>query len=456
MSRGVERAVIVAAAAYLLVTGWAMARLSYDVWGALVMTPVIGIFSWLMLRRVFSGDRRPLLRLAVIGLFAKLAGCLIRYWVAFSAYGGNADAQRYHNDGKLLAGAIRQGTAALSNIVPRGTGTLFMSRLTATLYTFVGSSKLAAFLLFGWFGYWGAVCFLLAAIRAVPGLAVRRYAAMMFLAPSLVFWPSSIGKEAFMMGCLGAATLGSARLLTGRWGGATMPLLVGGLLGAGLVRPHFAAIWVAGLVTGLAVSMVTRTNAAGRMHRVRIVAVLAVGVVALVGLAGATLRYLNESTNQSDNAPVVDKVTAIFDATAARTTQGGSSFTPVAVHSPLDWPLAIVRTLTRPLLVEASSAAALLPAVEMTVFLALALVGWRRIANLPLMLRRCPYVVFAAVVLMMWGLAFASIGNLGILARERSLVVPLLALLVCVPARQRRTMGAVPHPRSLPPRVGVS
>jgi hypothetical protein len=38
----------------------------------------------------------------------------------------------------------------------------------------------------------------------------------------------------------------------------------------------------------------------------------------------------------------------------------------------------------------------------------------------------------------MVGLAFTSFGNLGILTRQRSLVMPLFALLWCLPPRHRR------------------
>ena len=42
----------------------------------------------------------------------------------------------------------------------------------------------------------------------------RRYAALVFLLPSLLFWPSSIAKEAWILACLGLAAYGAAKMLT--------------------------------------------------------------------------------------------------------------------------------------------------------------------------------------------------------------------------------------------------
>ena len=62
-----------------------------------------------------------------------------------------------------------------------------------------------------------------------------------------------------------------------------------------------------------------------------------------------------------------------------------------------------------------------------------ALVGWRRTLNVPRLVVTTPYLVFAAVVVLTFGVTFANVGNLGILVRQRSLVLPLLVLLWAVP-----------------------
>ena len=166
-----------------------------------------------------------------------------------------------------------------------------------------------------------------------------------------------------------------------------------------------------------------------------------VAVLALIGLviaAQVTLQYLDPSGADDEDAAFSDRVTTIFERTEQRTTIGGSSIDPVSIDGPQDWPVAIVRTLTRPLPHEARSFAEMLPAAETAALLLLAAINWRRLANLPRMLLRNPYVVFAAAVLVVFGLAWATFGNLGLLVRQRSLVAPLLVLLVCLPARMPR------------------
>ena len=149
----------------------------------------------------------------------------------------------------MLAEDVRSGLATPFALIPRGTGTQFVEVLTGAVYTFFGSSRLGGFMVFTWMSFWGLVFFVKAAHHAIPGLATRRYAIALFVFPSLVYWGSSIGKEAFVGLCLGLTSYGAALVLTRRgnvrWGVVYTAL---GLVGAGFVRPHFAAIWAGGIV----------------------------------------------------------------------------------------------------------------------------------------------------------------------------------------------------------------
>ena len=262
-SRTLDVVAVAAAIGYMLATGWAMMHLYYDVWGAMIAVPlVIAVGVW-VLNRIFVGEFRFLYPIAVVGLLAKMAGTLARYWVVFDAYAGQSDAVRYHEAGKILARKVRDGRLSIFALVPREVGTAFLDRFTGFVYTVFGSSQLAGFVLFSFLSYWGLVLFVKAGIRGIPGLAQRRYAWFCFLTPSVIFWPSSIGKEAWMCFCLGLASWGSARLLTGLWRGATVPAAMLGLIGAGFVRPHMAALWTAGVVAGLIAGFATGRTARG-------------------------------------------------------------------------------------------------------------------------------------------------------------------------------------------------
>lgn len=427
--------VVVAGLGYALLAGWAMANVGYDVWGAIVVVPIMALFSVPMVRHTFRGELRPLANVALVGLAAKLVGTLLRYWVVFGAYGGAADADQYHNSGRLLAGDVHSGVASFVDVIPHAQGTQFIQQLTGFLYTFVGASRLAGFLWFGLIGYWGVVFYVKAACLAVPGLAQRRYALLCFLAPSLVFWPSSIGKEAWMCLCLGLISFGAATLWGGRWHVRSLLPLVGGAVGAALVRPHFAFIWLGALFAALVVGVVVgRSNRAGAGRVVQ----LGLGLLAVVGLvlvARVTISYLSPGDEQTSVGSAIDK---IGEETSLRSTSGGSSFAPVVVAGPADYPTAIWRTLTRPLLHEATGLTSLIPALETTALVLIAALGWRRLVSVPRAVLTTPYVTFCFLVTLMCGLALSRFGNLAILVRQRSLVWPPLLVLLCLPAWRPR------------------
>lgn len=149
---------LAAALVYVLATGWAMANTSYDIWGAFFIAPVIVAVTVPMLRRLFAAEHAEMFPILVAGLVAKLAGSMFRYWVAFDAYAGSADAGRYHDYATVMAADVRAGVVSPWEAVPHGVGTPFLERLTTLVYTVFGSSRLAAFFLFAWMGFWGACC----------------------------------------------------------------------------------------------------------------------------------------------------------------------------------------------------------------------------------------------------------------------------------------------------------
>ena len=437
MNMGLARAAIVSAAlAYLVGLGLAMNTVAYDVWGVFVVIPPITAITWFVLRRTFTGEQAVLVTPLLVALAAKFVGSLARYWIAFDVYGGNADAGRYHGFGAQVAGMVRSGQMSIIDAIPTGSGTQWVEKFTGFLYTFVGSSKLAGFVLFGWFAYWGVVLCVKAACLAVPGLAQRRYAWLCALAPSIIYWPSSIGKEALMTCFLGIATYGIARVLVRQRVLAAVVITALGLAGAAVIRPHMAGVWIAATMPALLVTLGASVRGASRGQRRGSEVAVLLGVVAVAGIAlvfvgQIAIKYLQPSDDT--NVAVTDSITSILDETLRRSDQGGSNFVPPSIDGPQDWPFAVVRTLTRPLPNEASGLLQLLSAAEMTVFIGLCLVSWRRLLALPRAVMTTPYLAFAVSVLFMAGLAYSSFANLGILTRQKSLVFPLLLLIPCLP-----------------------
>ena len=62
----------------------------------------------------------------------------------------------------------------------------------------------------------------------------------------------------------------------------------------------------------------------------------------------------------------------------------------------------------------------------------------------PLELLRRPYVAFALVYTFAFIYAFSSLGNFGILARQRSQLLPVLFVVLCIPKRAASTELVAP------------
>lgn len=359
-------------------------------------------------------DRDPWMWwVASLGFIAKLVGSGLRYWVVATQLGG--DAILYHQQGVVIAESWRLlRIPGLDGSM--GEGTQFVRWFTGLLYAPHTPTMLGGFFIFGTLAFFGQLLFYSAFRRAVPGASLKPYATFIFFLPTLVFWPSSIGKESLMLFFLGVASYGLARAMA-----AFRPLwlLVAGvgLAGAGVVRPHIAAL----LAISFAIAaLVGRSRWSGRIG-VRRLIVLGAGVVLVaVSLSAFASRFNIDATGDVD--PFIGEV-------QRRTQQGGSQVEGTSIRSPAQIPAGAIRVLFRPLPNEASSLLAMASAVENLVLLLI--VVWK----VPAMIRnarrlRTPYVLMSAAFTGGFILAFSAVLNLGILARQRSQVWPFLLAVV--------------------------
>lgn len=415
--------------------GVAMTRVRYDIWGGVVAIPLLAIAVVTWVDRTLGECGRQVVRICQWGFGVKIVGTIARYWVSFDAYRGFSDAARYHDNGRIIAASARSGSLPLSSLVPHTQGTAFIDELTGLLYTFVGGSRLLGFLLFTTFGYVGVVLMIKAAATAVRALRLPRYALLCTLAPSLVFWPSSIGKEAWMSWTLGLLLLGAARLYQRRGISAVVTIGAGAALAA-MVRPHYAAIWLGGVVCGGLVAAVAGRRA-GRRGWPSLVAWCVLGLAAVFVVGRVTLAYLDPTSDEPSVETAGEQVSEIFTESTRRSSTGGSAINPIEPRSPSAFPMAIARTLSRPLLIEARSLPTLLPALETTAFLVLIALSWRSIIGGWRLVLGNPLLMCAAAIIVVWALVFCRLGNLAILVRQRSLIVPAALLFVCLPVRRR-------------------
>jgi hypothetical protein len=386
---------------------------------------LVAISAPILARRARLEGDRVLFWILMGALLLKLIGALVRYYVAFDVYGGVADAAGYDGNGARIAENFRAGIfeTGLTDF----TDTNFIRLLTGIVYTVIGPSIQGGFLVFSWLGFWGLYWFYRAFTIAVPEGRPASYRFLVFFMPSLLFWPSSIGKESWMVFSLGLAALGVAHLMVGR-ARKGVPLTILALWAAAMVRPHVSAIVAVSLVAAYLIRPARRRgNRLLVAGKVTALVILAAGTLVLVR---NTDRFLRESGIGTEN--VVTSIQGTF----ARSSQGGSAFQPSVATSLQRLPAATATVLFRPVIIEAHNAQTLIAALEGTFLFALSVIRLPWILAALRSVRRQPYVAFAFVYTGAFIVAFSGIANFGILARQRVQLLPLYLVLLAIPSRR--------------------
>ena len=414
---------------YVAIFVLAMQHTTYDTWGALWLGPaLIAVSLPILLRYARRLQDLRLGRILVAALLFKLVAAYARYLMTISLY-ERGDFQRYSDTGAELRRAFLQGDFSLVQLQSGSrTGTQFVEIVTGIVYTIIGPSLIGGFLFFSWLSFWGLFFFYRAFRIGVPEGDHRRYVFLLFFLPSMLFWPSSIGKEAWMTFVLGMAVYGSA-LLIARQRGATIYLILG-LAGILAVRPHMALLVVAGLAMGYLLRGFGRQRAValGKMRTV-----LGLGVIGLITLL-VTRRVAEFFGVDEFN---LDTATATLEDVERRTEAGESEFTG-AGPTLSNLPMNIVTVLFRPFLLEAHNLQSLMSAVEGTFLMLLFILSWPRIRTIPKQLFKHPYVSFCIVYAILFCFMFSAFQNFGNLVRQRVLVFPLILVLLALPFIQGR------------------
>jgi hypothetical protein len=430
--RALSTTMVGAAAVYVIAVTASMGRLGYDAWAALLLVPLLGGGSVVLLRRldprIGSTSAVPLLTSAMA---AKAVGTIVRYAVTFGVYDGNADATNYHEVGAVLARQYRHGDFH-ADLGPGSTSTGFMKIVTGLVYTVTGPSKATGFAVFSAASFWGLYLTFRAFQIAVPTGNAKRYALLIFFLPSMLFWPSSIGKEAWMTFALGLTVYGAARLFT-HMRNAYLPLLLG-LAAATIVRPHVAVVVIMALVAGY----VVRPRKGHGLFGGKSGKIIGIALLAFIGVIAA--RQMQDALHLNSSSSFGDAL----DVAQRRTDEGGSSFQAARIRSIKDLPWAAVTVLFRPFPYEAGNAQALMSGFEGVVLIGLFSVWWRQLARSPRVALRNPFVAFALVYSTIFVFAFSSFGNFSIISRQRVQLFPFVLVLLCLNATARRSRQSAP------------
>lgn len=397
----------------------------YNLIEPVLLVPVLAYIAFRIGRRIADAAQNPwLLRFVMAAFWAKMLGTLVRAIVVATLYDNRSDALDYHQWGQYFAPLFRGFD--FSEI--RGwSGTEFMRTSTGIVYSITGASEHSGALVFSFLSFLGLLLLWRAFSRAVPNGLHHRYAILVLFLPSFLYWPSALGKEGWAIFCLGLASYGVALVMTRQ-----IPLgvaMVGaGLFGVTLLRPHVALTIFSGIFLAAAVGKSTRPGSTSSIMRM-----ILFGMLVVVG------TVLSASTAEFFGVPRLDQETinqTLSDA-EGRTSEAGSTFSPVRMSNPLNTPLAVVTVLFRPSPIEASSPVAFGSSLEGVFLIVLAVKSRKRLRSIPRAMRRTPYVAYSVGIMLTFIYAFSSFSNFGILARQRCQVLPFFLVLLCLPEWER-------------------
>jgi len=408
---------------------------------ALAVAAILAWFGVLIAKRVSRSDPYPALAgVMIASVLLHLVCAPLQIFVVDHFYNGVADWLRYSHQGALLADMWRNGHfgfagSGVSGIIGSGS----VSIAGGVVMTLVGPDQLAAFFVCAWLAYVGSVFFYLAFRVTFPHADRRWYAILIFLFPSLLFWTADVSKEAFMLLGLGLTAYGIALVMVGQRSGY-LYLLGGGAL-ALFIRPNEIVI----LAVGFALAMLLRSvtgKVTGSLRRPRNAVSMGAAFVfvaaAVVITTYVAVHFLHTITSSG--------VGNSLNTLAANNRGSGAGFGSSTVtysSNPLWYPRDIYTVLFDPLPFSAHSVTQLFAAGENILILFVVLWSLPRLRRLPRVCLQRPYVFSALFYSGVFVFAFAALGNLGLITRERTLLLPFLFVVLAFPLARS---GLDPYP----------
>ena len=395
---------------------------------ALAVVLVLCLVSRPVIKRVSIAESNPwLVRILWWSLILHLLAAPAQVYVVHHFYHGIADWTRYDSQGKILGPEFRHFDFSLANANVRGiVNDGSVSIATGIVMAIVGTNQIATFLVFSWLSFLGTILFYRAFTLTFAGAPAghRRYALMLFFMPSVIFWTADVSKEAIMMLSLGLTAYGIAKVLVHRRGGFSL-MAVGVAVGI-LIRPNELLL----VLAGFAVALMIRPPADGQ----RFGGLRRVGGLAFMGSLLLLSVYLTIHYPHSGQGSL-----SLNQVSQNNTGAGigfGSSNIPYSSSPSYYW-RDIYTILFDPLPINAHGAGQLVASLENSVIVVLILFSLRQLRMTFRASFARPYVMMCTIYSLLFVYAFAALGNLGLIARERTLLFPFLLVLLCIPRSPR-------------------
>ncbi len=391
----------------------------------------VGLFlvSRPIIRRVAAGENDPWLqKVMTASVVLHLAAAPMQIWVVDHFYGGVADWSRYDSQGVALAQNFRHFDFALGHlhgIVNNGA----VSIIAGVVYAIVGTNQVAVFLIFSWCAFVGLLLFFKAFTLTFAGAPYRRYAILIFFLPSLIFWTADVSKEAIMTFALGMVAYGVAKILARKPGGIL--LIVPGAVLGGFVRPNELLLIAGAMVVAVMVMPSSPLKTLSGFRRLLSFVFLALVLGISIYL---TFHYLHVSGSSLS-------LNKISQNNAGTTSGHGSSNIPYS-SSPADYPRDVYTVLFDPLPINAHGSGEILAALENLFIMGVLLSSLRQLRIVIRASFARPYVMLCTIYSLGFLYTFAALGNLGLITRERTVLLPFMLVVLSIPR----------SPRGSPPR----
>ncbi len=394
---------------------------------AFFIAVVLFTLGRLIIRRVTELEGDPWIAKALTAcLLLHLISAPLQIWVVDHLYGGIADYTRYVSQGAVLGPGFRHfdfsvAPAHLQGIVSSGA----VSIVAGAVFAIIGLNQAGAFLVFSWLAFIGIVFFFRAFTLTFSGAGSHRYGYLIFFLPSLVFWTSDVSKEALMTFLLGVTAYGCARILAHRRGGYL--LVIAGSAGGAFIRPNQQLLALGGLTIAMLFRSASPSARLGGARRT--VSLLFLGAMVAAALF-VTLHFLPGATNGSINLSQISK----------NNSGPGNGFGSSGItysSNPLYFPKDVFVVMFDPLPFNAHGSGQWLEATENTVLLAVVIASRRQLRMVLRAALARPYVIMCGFYTASFAYYFAALGNLGLITREATVMLPFFLVLLCIPRGPR-------------------
>ncbi len=373
------------------------------------MVTHVGIFAVLVSLFVagFSGrkDASSMIYYLLIALY-HIAFSLIFYSQTLDVRG---DANDYYDYGSMFTSAMPISTELIT-------------RIAYFLREDFGATYLDEFLVFQLFGLIGIILILKTLATVGSGISGAQKAIFVIIAfsPGLHIWSVSIGKDGLLLMSLGLICNGLSGIRINRY------YVFFGLLIAFWVRPHVGIFYLFSVI--VSVLVLSAHVAVG----VRAIAIIA-GLAAMVFGAVFAADWLGIGDLSQEN------VSGILDRAQAGNATAGSA---IDIEN-LIFPLRLAAFLFLPLFFDSTNLNSLVLSVDNAILLSLFVYCIYNMKQIWIMSRHRKVVSFGFVAFPILT-AFLSIGasNVGLAARQKMMVVPILPILYCAAHAVRRSERA--------------